>query len=130
MIDKLSQNQVSFAANTQSQTAGTQKTNAQNSFGDVFQKELKNSEQSQSINFSKHAMARAEERGIELTDSLMDKLTGCVEKAQEKGTTSILAFDANQAFIINVPHYRVVTTMTGEEMKENVFTNIDGAVLL
>lgn len=129
MIDKLTSN-VSLGTNTQT-TGGTQKTNAKSSFGELFQKELDGSGQSaQSINFSKHAMARAEERGIELTDTLMDKLTDSVEKAQEKGAKSILAFDSTQAFIINVPHYRVVTTMTQDEMKENVFTNIDGAVLL
>ena len=82
------------------------------------------------INFSKHALARAEQRGIELTPTLMDKLAGSVEKAQEKGANNILAFDTQQAFIINVPYGRVITTMTQDEMKENIFTNIDGAVLL
>ncbi len=84
----------------------------------------------QPINFSKHAMARAEERGIELTPALMDQLAGSVEKAQEKGATNILAFNATQAFIINVPCGRVITTMSQEELKENIFTNIDGAVHL
>lgn len=82
------------------------------------------------IDFSKHAMERAEQRGIELTPGLMDKLADSVEKAQGKGATNILAFDDSRAFIINVPHGRVITTMSGEEMKENIFTNIDGAVLL
>lgn len=134
MIDKLSQSQATFAANTGKQTTSTKSTNTQSSFGAVLQQELNKSGQTaqsaQAINFSKHAMARAEERGIELTPTLMDKLADSVEKAQEKGATSILAFDASQAFIINVPHGRVITTMTQEEMKENVFTNIDGAVLL
>jgi len=82
------------------------------------------------INFSKHAMSRAQERGIELTPALMEQLAGSVEKAQEKGAKNILAFNATQAFIINVPFGRVITTMNQDEMKENIFTNIDGAVLL
>lgn len=82
------------------------------------------------INFSKHAMSRARERGIELTPDLMEKLSGSVEKAQEKGAKNILAFNATQAFIINVPFGRVITTMSQDEMKENIFTNIDGAVLI
>lgn len=82
------------------------------------------------INFSKHAMSRAQERGIELTPDLMEKLSGSVEKAQEKGAKNILAFNATQAFIINVPCGRVITTMNQDEMKENIFTNIDGAVLI
>ena len=82
------------------------------------------------INFSKHAMSRAEERGIEVTDTLMDQLADSVERASAKGATNILAFDATRAFIINIPHGRVITTMSQEEMQENIFTNIDGAVLL
>ena len=82
------------------------------------------------VAFSKHAMARAEERGIEVTPTLMDQLSNSVERAQAKGATNILAFDATRAFIINVPHGRVITTMSQEEMEENIFTNIDGAVLL
>ena len=82
------------------------------------------------VAFSKHAMTRAEERGIEVTPTLMDQLSTSVERAQAKGATNILAFDATRAFIINVPHGRVITTMSQEEMEENIFTNIDGAVLL
>ena len=82
------------------------------------------------VNFSKHALARAEERGIELTPTLLDKLAGSVEKAREKGAKNIVAFDATQAFILNIPYGRVITTLSQEEMRENIFTNIDGAVLL
>lgn len=84
----------------------------------------------QEVQFSKHAMTRAEERGIEVTPALMGQLADSVERAQAKGATNILAFDATRAFIINVPHGRVITTMSQEEMEENIFTNIDGAVLL
>ena len=82
------------------------------------------------VNFSKHALARAEERGIELSPALMDKLADSVERAQEKGATNILAFDETQAFIINIPYSRVITMMSQDEMRKNIFTNIDGAVLL
>ena len=74
------------------------------------------------VSFSKHAMARAEERGIQVTTDLLEKLHGSVEKA--------LALDSSLAFIINVPNSRVITTMSQDEMKENIFTNIDGAVIL
>ncbi len=60
----------------------------------------------------------------------MERLSNSVEKAQEKGATNILAFDDSRAFIINIPYGRVITTMSQEEMRENIFTNIDGAVLL
>ena len=82
------------------------------------------------IAFSKHAIARAEERGIAVSPALLDRLTDSVERAQAKGATNILALDQSLAFIINVPHNRVITTLSQDEMKENIFTNIDGAVIL
>ena len=98
-------------------------------FGAVLQQELARADERQ-IAFSKHAIARAEERGIAVTPALLDRLTDSVERAQAKGATNILALDQSLAFIINVPHNRVITTLSQDEMKENIFTNIDGAVIL
>ena len=113
----------------QQQAPSAAKAPSSSGFGTLLQQEWKNS-QASSIAFSKHAMTRAQERGIEVTPTLMDQLSNSVERAQAKGATNILAFDATRAFIINVPHGRVITTMSQEEMEENIFTNIDGAVLL
>ncbi len=103
-------------------------------FGAVLQQELAGaaaqSAPQPAVAFSKHAMVRAEERGIEITPGLMDQLRGSMVRAQAKGATNILAMDAEKAFIINVPHAKVITAITQDEMKENVFTNIDGAVFL
>lgn len=123
MIDRISRGAGVANAPGTKQAAASKKQ--RQSFGQVLQGELQNQ-----VNFSKHAISRAEERGIELTPTLMEKLAGSLEKAQEKGAKNILAFDATQAFIINVPYGRVITTMSQDEMKENIFTNIDGAVLL
>ena len=109
----------------QEHTAGGKRAQVSGGFGAMLEEKRQ-----QTVNFSKHALERAQQRGIELTPSLMDKLAGSVEKAQEKGANTILAIDATQAFIINIPYGRVITTMSQDEMKENVFTNIDGAVLL
>ena len=101
---------------------------ASGQFGALLNQELKVAEPA--ISFSKHAQSRAAEWGIQVDDTLMGQLADSVERAQAKGATNILAFDATRAFIINVPHGRVITTMSQEEMEENIFTNIDGAVLL
>ena len=103
---------------------------ASRGFGDVLRQEIGRSEAKPAVNFSKHAISRVEERGIEVTPGLMEQLAGSVERAQAKGATNILAMDAANAFIINVPSARVITAITQDEMKESVFTNIDGAVFL
>ncbi len=82
------------------------------------------------LTFSKHALYRAEERGIEINQALIDQLKSGMIKAQEKGAKNILALDAEKAFIINVPNAKVITAITQDEMQKNVFTNIDGAVFL
>ena len=130
MIDRIG---ALSAANTAAKT-NSPAPNGAASFGDILRDAANNQTVSQptnqAVNFSKHALSRVEERGIELTPDLMDKLAGSVEKAQEKGAVNILAFGAEQAFIINVPHSRVITTITQDEMKEKIFTNIDAAILL
>ena len=96
-------------------------------FGTLMQQTL---DQAKDVTFSKHARSRAEERGIEINQSLIDQLKGGMIRAQAKGATNILAMDAEKAFIINVPNAKVITAITQDEMGESVFTNIDGAVFL
>lgn len=85
---------------------------------------------SQPVQFSKHAARRVQERGIDMTDSLLNDLNQAVQKARDKGARDVVIIGASNAFIVNVPNNVVVTTMSGTEMKENIFTNIDSAVLM
>ena len=102
---------------------------ADGGFGAVFQKELERA-QTKTVEFSKHARSRAEERGIDVTPTLLERLSDSVERAEAKGAKNILALDQSLAFIVNVPNGRVITALSEEELKESVFTNIDGAVFL
>lgn len=99
-------------------------------FGGLLRQELRKTDPAREVAFSKHAMSRAEERGIEITPGLMDQIRGSMVRAQARGATNILAMDSEKAFIINVPHGKVITAITQDEMKDSVFTNIDGAVFL
>lgn len=113
------------AATPRPQTAQTK------SFQASFQQELDKAKQEErEVAFSKHAISRAEERGIEITQSLLDQLKGSMLLAQAKGAKNVLAMDSEKAFLINVPNAKVITAITPAEMKENIFTNIDGAVFL
>ena len=122
---------VSGLQRTDAPQARVQQQGAAGGFSAMLQQELvKTEEPAQSVAFSKHAISRAQERGIEVTPDLMDQLMGSVIRAQAKGATNILAMDTEKAFIINVPNAKVITAITQEEMRENIFTNIDGAVFL
>lgn len=124
MIEKVA------AGGQPAQNPGTKAVKGPQSEGKAFGQLLRQQFEAKTVNFSKHALERAEKRGIELTPALMDKLADSVERAQEKGATNILAFDDSRAFIINIPCGKVITTMSQDEMRDNIFTNIDGAVLL
>lgn len=102
-------------------------TKASVPFGELLNKEVG---KQQNVQFSKHAAQRVQERGIEVTDGLMQGLNNAVEKARAKGAKDVVVIGENGAFIVNVPHNVVITTMAGAEMKENIFTNIDSAVLM
>lgn len=98
-----------------------------NRFASLMQEELQRED---GVQFSKHAEARIRQRGIEVSDDMMASLNQAVQKAREKGAKDTVIIGAQGAFIVNVPNNIVVTTMTEQEMKNNIFTNIDSAVLM
>lgn len=101
-----------------------------------FQEILQNKSQEQNVSgtqdlkFSKHAAVRLENRGIELTDAQLERLNDGARKAGQKGIRDSLVIVDDLAFIVNVPNKTVVTAMNSRETEENVFTNINGAVIM
>lgn len=83
-----------------------------------------------SLSFSRHAVKRMEERGVGMDTELMNDLEHAVEDARKKGARELAVIGAKGVFIINVPNNTVITTMTQEDMKEKIVTNIDSAVLM
>jgi flagellar operon protein len=104
----------------------------ENSFASVLNKlnessDINNSEDA--VRFSKHALNRLNMRNIELTQDQMERLNQGKNEAGEKGIKDSLILIDQLAFIVNVPSSTVVTAMDQTENKNNVFTNIDGAVI-
>ena len=97
------------------------------SFEEIFKQKL---ESASELKFSKHATQRLDDRNIELTEEQSLRLNEGVQKAQVKGITDSLVLVDTLAFIVNVPNQTVVTAMDQTESDENIFTNIDGAVIV
>ncbi|MDC7278202.1 MULTISPECIES: TIGR02530 family flagellar biosynthesis protein [Pseudobutyrivibrio] len=97
------------------------------SFEDIFKQKLQSASE---LKFSKHAAQRLDDRNIELTEEQSLRLEEGVMKASEKGITDSLVLVDTLAFIVNVPNQTVVTAMDQTESDENIFTNIDGAVIV
>ena len=53
-----------------------------------------------------------------------------MQRANEKGIKDSLVIMDKLAFIVNVPSATVVTAMDQLDNSENIFTNIDGAVIV
>ncbi|MDE7260290.1 MAG: flagellar protein, partial [Lachnospiraceae bacterium] len=82
------------------------------------------------VRFSKHAANRLNDRNIELTKDQVERLNMGAAKAGAKGINESLVIVDSLAFIVNVPNQTVITAMDQTETDENVFTNIDGAVII
>ncbi len=107
------------------------KTNAGGvSFEDILKQQLKTGESTQELKFSKHASMRLDQRDISLSLDQSQRLEAGVQKASEKGIKESLVIVDSLAFIVNVPNQTVVTAMDQNESMDNVFTNIDGAVII
>ena len=83
-----------------------------------------------SLKFSKHAMGRLADRNIELSDNQLERLESGTRKAEQKGIRDSLVIVDSLAFIVNVPNQTVVTAMDSTQTDENIFTNINGAVIM
>jgi flagellar operon protein len=83
----------------------------------------------QQLQFSKHALSRVERRGIDLDAGTLGRLSQGVERAASKGSRDSLVLVDGTAFVVSVSNRTVVTAVGSEHMKDNVFTNIDSAVI-
>jgi flagellar operon protein len=103
------------------------------SFEEVLNMKKTTSEQNHScdgLKFSKHADARLNERHINLTAEQLERLNEGARKASQKGIGESLMIMDNLAFIVNIKNNTVVTAVDSKTSEENIFTNIDGAVIV
>ena len=68
--------------------------------------------------------------GLKFTDEQMERLSDGTQKAGAKGIRESLVIVDQLAFIVNIPNQTVVTAMDQTEADTNIYTNIDGAVIM
>lgn len=83
-----------------------------------------------SVMFSKHANERLASRNINLDAEQIERLNKGVLQAKEKSINESLVMMDNIAFIVNIKNNTVVTAMDQTTNDSNIFTNIDGAVIV
>jgi len=103
----------------------TNNTTTGSSFNQLLQQEITG------IKFSQHALQRLDSRKIQLDSTQLNKLSQAVEKAAQKGAKeSLILMNDSLAFVVSVKNKTVITAMDGANIKDNVFTNIDSAVII
>lgn len=108
----------------QSSGAGKKQVNSSVPFDQLLQQELNQ------VKFSQHALQRMNSRNINLSEADLSKLNNAVEKAGQKGARESLILMNDLALVVSVKNKTVITAMDGASMKDNVFTNIDSAVII
>jgi len=97
--------------------------------GQSFADALGKAGAAESLQFSRHALARVQRRGIELDSVTLGRLSEGVGRAASKGSRDSLVLVDGTAFVVSVSNRTVITAVGSEHMKDNVFTNIDSAVI-
>lgn len=111
--------------------SGAKSTVTENGDGPSFQDVLAETlRQSSEVSFSKHAVKRAAEHNLDLSGENLDRLNEGVKIAGEKNLEEPLILVGSTAFLVNIPNNTVITAVDSSSMKGNVFTNIDGTVII
>lgn len=87
-------------------------------------------QQEQQLKISKHATQRISQRNINISESEWQQIEEKLPLAKKKGLKDSLFLTKNAALIVNVKNSTVITAMDREEASQQVFTNIDGAIVL
>lgn len=84
----------------------------------------------QELKVSKHASERLAERNIQISESEWQRVSEKVFEARKKGVKDSLVLMEQAALIVSAKNATVITAMDRMEAKDQLFTNIDGTILL
>jgi flagellar operon protein len=82
------------------------------------------------LKVSGHAQTRLQSRGIELGQAEWNRVLEGVERAAAKGAKESLVLVDDAALVVSIKNRTVITAVDQQHLKDNVFTNIDSAVIV
>jgi flagellar operon protein len=71
-----------------------------------------------------------ESRRITLAEADLGKISAAMVSADRKGARDSLLLYNDVALVASVRNRTIVTAISGEELRDHVFTNIDSAVII
>ncbi|MGM0750434.1 MAG: TIGR02530 family flagellar biosynthesis protein [Bacillota bacterium] len=82
------------------------------------------------MQISKHAKVRMEQRGISITPHTWEKIGEKLDEAKTKGVQDSLVILKDAALIVSAKNKTVITALDREEASSQIFTNINGTILI
>ncbi len=79
---------------------------------------------------SKHAKQRLEQRGIAINEERWERIGEKVMEAKEMGVKESLVLLEDAALIVSANNRTVITAMDRKEASSQIFTNINGTILM
>ena len=95
-----------------------------------FKEHIQQATEAEELKISKHATDRIQERNINISDDEWQVVTNKVFEARKKGVTQPLVLMEQAALIVSAKNATVITAMDRTEAKSQLFTNIDGTIVL
>jgi len=95
-------------------------------FGEVLKAQLGGGG---TLKLSSHAMQRIERREIAYDSPVAARLEAAVDRAAAKGSRESLVLVDSTAFLVSVRNRTVITAVPVSPMRDQVFTNVDSAVI-
>lgn len=126
-------NDISVQTSKQAPTSAKTNTTAPSTSFEQMLQSMLEKEQTQGVEFSRHALDRLEERGIDLTESgRLERLQKGIDIAKQKGSNDSLILLDQTAFVVSVKNSTVITALPGEDLEGQgtIFTNIDSTVII
>ncbi|MFG3612167.1 TIGR02530 family flagellar biosynthesis protein [Rummeliibacillus stabekisii] len=103
----------------------TTKQTSTQTFGDLLAEQTNGQ-----LKISKHASNRLNERNIHIDEKQWAKISAKVQEAKAKGVNESLVLLNNAALIVSAKNATVITAMDLQEAENQLFTNINGAIVL
>ncbi|MCR6111116.1 flagellar protein [Bacillus sp. A301a_S52] len=87
-------------------------------------------EEQSELKISKHAEKRLLDRGIDVAGETWSEIHSKIKEAKQKGVTDSLVLTNEAAFVVSAQNETVITAMDREEAATQLFTNINGAIVI
>lgn len=82
------------------------------------------------LSISKHAKHRIQERNIHISGEEWQQIVDKVQLAKQMGVKESLVLLNDAALIVSATNNTVITAMNREEARTQIFTNINGTIII